>query len=38
MDREDSFNEKVSSLDCSDVLGDWEGVGEPSEAIQQNSD
>ena len=36
VDREDSFNEKVSSFDCSDVLRDWDEVGEPSEAIQYN--
>jgi len=36
MDREDSFNEEISRFDCSDVLGDWDEVGEPSEAIQHN--
>jgi len=34
MDREDSFNEEVSSFTCCDVLGDWDEVGERSEAIQ----
>ena len=36
VDREDSFNEDVSSFDCFDVLRDWDKVGEPSEAIQYN--
>ena len=36
VDREDSFNEDVSSFDCCDVLRYWDEVGEPSEAIQHN--
>ena len=38
VDGEDLFNEEVSSFDCCDVLRDWNEVGEPSEAIQYNSD
>jgi len=34
--REDSFNDEVSSFDYCDALGDWDEVGEPSEAIQPN--
>ena len=36
VDRDDSFNEDVSSFDCCDVLRYWDEVGEPSEAIQHN--
>ena len=36
VDREDSFNENVGSFDCCDVLGNWDEVGETSEAIQHN--
>ena len=36
MDREDSFNECVSSFDCCDILRDCDEVGEPSEAMQHN--
>ena len=36
VDREDSFNEDVSSFDCCDVLGYWDEVGKLSEAIQHN--
>ena len=36
VDREDSFDEDVGSFDCSDILRDWDEVGEPSEAIQHN--
>ena len=36
VDREDSFNEDVSSFDCCDILRYWDEVGEPSEAIQHN--
>ena len=36
VDREDSFNQDVSSFDCCDVLRDWDEVGKTSEAIQQN--
>jgi len=36
MDREYLFNEEVSSFYCSDVLGDGDEVGEPSEASQHN--
>ena len=38
MDREDLFNEDVSSFNCCDILRDWDEVGEPSEAIQHNQD
>ena len=34
VDREDSLNEDIGSFNCCDVLGDWDEVGEPSEAIQ----
>jgi len=36
INREDSFNEVVSSFDCCDVLGYWDEVGEPSDVIQHN--
>ena len=36
MDREDPFNEDVSSFDCCDILRYWDEVGEPREAIQHN--
>ena len=36
VDREDSFNEDTGSFDCCDVMGDWNEVGEPSKAIQNN--
>ena len=36
MDREDSFNEDVTSFNCCDVLRDRDEVGKPSHAIQQN--
>ena len=36
MDREDSFNQDVSSFDCCDVLRYWDEVDEPSEVIQNN--
>jgi hypothetical protein len=36
VDREDSFDEEVSSLDCCDILRDWNEVGKPREAIQHN--
>ena len=36
VDRQDSFNEDVSSFDCCDVLRDWDEVGESSEAIKYN--